>query len=370
VELTFGEGGNAVNAELSEFFDAFSRLSDAPTGSTERQEVIQQGHALATEFNDLAARLAASQREADTQVRATVDSINGLATKIAGLNEALSRIARGSPEALPLQDQVRQAVDELAKLATTEAIERPDGGFDVAIGNGRPLVVGSHRYAIAAVSQPVTGLADVVASDGSVLTGYLSGGRIAGFLHARDTSIPGYRVMLDELAYTVATEVNSLHTAGYDSTGTAGLSFFQPLASSADAASLIAVNPALLAAGGESLGAASNDPLAVGDNGAARAVAALRDSRLLAGGTATLSDYWSRLVYQVGRDIRDARDEESARGELVRQVELLRDSVSGVSLDEEAADLLRFQRAYEANARYFRAVDDGLTTLMNMVGGV
>ena len=87
-----------------------------------------------------------------------------------------------------------------------------------------------------------------------------------------------------------------------------------------------------------------------------------------AANTATFTDAWSRIVYRVGRDLHAASDEQQLRGEVLRQIEIMRESTSGVSMDEEAANLMRFQRAYEANARYFQVVDDALETLMQMVG--
>jgi flagellar hook-associated protein 1 FlgK len=216
--------------------------------------------------------------------------------------------------------------------------------------------------------RPGTGHAEVLAADGTVITNQIPSGALAGMIRARDSLIPDYRASLDELAYTIAEQVNTIHEAGYDGSGTAGQPFFQPLATSTNAARLIAVNPALLAPGGGALVVASADPAAAGDNAAARALAALRDSRVLTAGTATVGDFWSRIVYRVGRDLQAARDEQKTRSELVRQLEVLRDSASGVSLDEEAANLMRFQRAYEANARYFQAVDQSLATLLGIVG--
>jgi flagellar hook-associated protein 1 FlgK len=354
VELAIGDGSNTLSARMTEFFDSFSRLADAPTSSTARQEVLLQGNAVASSFNELSARFVESQRQADTQVSATVDDINALATKIAGFNHTLSQIDRTSPQSLHLRDQVRDAVEQLTQLSSVEAVEREDGGFDVAIGSGRALVIGDNVHAVGTVARPVTGLLDVVAEDGTVITGEITSGKIAGYTHARDTLIPGYQSSLDELAYTFATQVNTIHTAGFDSTGTAGVPFYQTLGSSAGAARAITMNPALQGTGGEALVAASNDATAVGDNGAARAVAALRDLRVLSGNTAT-------------RDSQAAQDEQASRTEMVRQLQVLRDGVSGVSMDEEAANLMRFQRAYEANARYFSTVNDTLTTLLNMV---
>ncbi len=86
------------------------------------------------------------------------------------------------------------------------------------------------------------------------------------------------------------------------------------------------------------------------------------------GNTATLLEGWSRFVYRVGRDTQSAIDGQSSRAAVVRQVDALRDSVSGVSLDEEAMMMMRYQRAYEANARYFRVIDEALETLFAAVG--
>jgi flagellar hook-associated protein 1 FlgK len=85
------------------------------------------------------------------------------------------------------------------------------------------------------------------------------------------------------------------------------------------------------------------------------------------GSTATMHDAWGRLVYQAGTDTQVARQEQRSRGEIILQVEALRDSISGVSLDEEAANMIKFQRAYEANARFFTTVDQSIETLLNMV---
>lgn len=369
VEAAVDEDTNSLSQRLTEFFDSFSRLADTPTSATARQEVIIQGQELSRAFNDLSNRFEAAQANSDEQVRDTVDRINTLAEKIRGFNHTLSGVDQSSPEALHLQDQARLAVEELTKLANVEVIERSDGGYDVGIGGGRPLVVGSEGFPLTTANRAVTGFADVKAADGTVITGAITGGQLAGYIDARDNVVPGYQDSLDELAYSVVSEVNALHTTGFDASGTAGQVFFQALGSSADAAELMAMNANLTATGGEALVAASGVATAVGNNDTARALASLRDQRVLAGNTASFSDYWSRIVFRVGRDSQTARQEDGNRNELLRQLQSLRDGISGVSMDEEAANLMRFQRAYEANARYFQTVDATLSTLMNLVQG-
>jgi flagellar hook-associated protein 1 len=120
----------------------------------------------------------------------------------------------------------------------------------------------------------------------------------------------------------------------------------------------VAADPRLVAAAGVANG---------GDNQGARAIAALREQGVLNGNTATLSDAWGQLVYRVARDTKGATDESASRKAIVDQVDALRDQVSGVSLDEEAMHLLKFQRAYEANARFFSVIDQTIGILLETV---
>jgi flagellar hook-associated protein 1 FlgK len=87
----------------------------------------------------------------------------------------------------------------------------------------------------------------------------------------------------------------------------------------------------------------------------------------MSGGTATAAEAWSNLVYQVGSDLSSAQATSTTREAVVRQLQQMRDQASGVSLDEEASTMLKFQRAYEASARFFTTVNSTLDTLMGMV---
>ena len=187
---------------------------------------------------------------------------------------------------------------------------------------------------------------------------------MAGLVAARDVNIPGYRSALDTMAYEVVQQVNTLHDAGFTLGGTDAPPFFQPLGAVAGAAAQIAVDPTVAA--NASLIAAGSVAATPGDNGTARALAALRDARVLSGNSATFTGFYTDLVYDVGQDRSVAVSEGAVRAEVVQQIENLRDGVSGVSLDEEAASMMRFQRAYEANARFFTTVNQTLDVLLNL----
>lgn len=364
VEVTVGTAGASLDAALDDFFDAFATLADTPTSATARQEVVLQGGALARAFADVADRLRSARRDADLQVRSSVEEVNQLSDRIAALNAQLAGTSAATPEGAHLRDEINRAVEELSGHVGINAIERPDGGFDIDFANGRPLVIGERAYAVT-VSEDAAGFARIT-TGGVDVTANLVTGKIGGLLAVRDTSLPSYLGGLDQLAFDVAGEVNALHQSGFDAAGAPGQAFFQPVAL-AGAASALTMNAALTAAGGGALVAASGTAGVAGDTSVARALAALRTAPIAGGGAATPSEAWGQIVYGVGRDRAAARGSEQTQSEVLRQLQNLQDSVSGVSLDEEAADMLRFERGYQANARFFTAVDQLLDTLIAMV---
>jgi flagellar hook-associated protein 1 FlgK len=316
-------------------------------------------------FQETSVRLVDTRRAADTRARETVTAVNELAQQIADLNLAFGSAPPGAG-GLHLTDQQSALVRQLSELVDVDVLERPGGGMDITFGNGRALVVGDRSYAIEAQPTAPSGLSQFM-SGGHDVTAEITGGRLGGMITARDTLIPDYQTRLDTLAAAVVQQVNGVHAAGYDLQGNTGTDFFQfttPPVGVAGAAFAIQVNPAVAADGSLIAAAAINQP---GDNVAARNMAALRDARVLDGGTATLVDGWSQMVYRVGRDVRNAQDARDNRHAIVEQVDALRDQVAGVSLDEEAAQLLKFQRAYEATAKYFTVIDDTIDTLMSLV---
>ena len=361
VETSLGAAGTSVDHDLTAFFDAFATLAQDPTSATARQGVLLKGSLLARGFHDVSARLDDAARAADGQVRDSVTEINTLASKIAVLNSAIGRTAGADAETL--KDQLGVALKSLAGLTTTAVLTRADGSIDVTIAGGRPIVLGDTAYALGVTSVGPGGLASVTIG-GTDVTSQLNDGKLGGLLYARDTLIPGYKTQLDQLAFSVTQQVNTAHQAGYNLNGTTGTNFFTPQGAAPGAAAAFGVDPAVAADG--SLIAASAT-VAIGGNQTAQAIAALRDARLAGSGTSTFTQAWSHLVYEVGSDAQTALAAQKSRQAIVSTLTRLRDSVSGVSLDEEAGTMLKFQRAYEANAKYFTVVSGMLDTLMGMV---
>jgi flagellar hook-associated protein 1 len=369
IEVEMGRPGESIDARLSEFFDSAARLSADPTSTPARQDFLLTGERLANAFRDMAGRLSNGRQSSDQAVRGSVDQINTLAGRVAALNTSLAGLPAGSASAMPLRDEQKTILDQLSELVDVGTIERADGGVDLTIGNGRPLVLGGESMPLEARARLVAGVPDGMTelySGDYAITTEVSGGRLAGQLEVRDRFLVDYQTTLDDLAFGVATEVNRVHQLGFDAAGTAGVAFFTTTATATGAAAALNVNANV--AGHPELVAASGDPLAAGDNQNARALANLRDLRVMNGGQATFGQAWAQLIYRVGTDTQSAQQGQQSRAEIVRQIEAMSDAVSGVSLDEEAMMMLRFQRAYEANARFFRAIDESIDTLFQALG--
>ena len=362
VESSIGATGSSIDGALSALFGSFATLSVDPQSSVKREGVRLQAGRLANSFNELAGRFDASRHESDASVRQSIPEVNALSARIAQLNQRIGD-ANGV-ETASLKDDLDLSVQKLAKLTRISAITQPQGTVDVTTGAGRALVIGTSSYALTVSSAPATGLAEI-RSGGVDITRELKDGSIGGLLDIRDTTVPKYQARLDQLAYDVAQQVNTVHASGYDGSGTAGGAFFQPIASVSGAATVFKVDPAIAADASKIAASATGER---GDNGTAVALAALRDANVSNGGTATFVGSWSQLVNQIATDGADALNSLKTRGAVVTSIQRLRDSADGVSLDEEAGRLLQYQRAYEANAKFFSVVDSTLSTLLATFG--
>ena len=213
------------------------------------------------------------------------------------------------------------------------------------------------RQALTTQTNPNTTHQDVYAN-GRNITSNIVGGALGGQIQARDQAIPNVLAQLDTLAYSVETSVNTQSKAGFDANGNAGVNFFAQPAALAGAASTITV-----AIGDPKLVAASSDG-SIGSNGNARALANLQNQANVNGQTPF--NYYSNAVFQLGNQVSQAQNEQTAVGLVQQQLSDQRGSISGVSLDEEAANLIKYQSAYQASANVVNVINTLLTATLNM----
>jgi flagellar hook-associated protein 1 FlgK len=239
-------------------------------------------------------------------------------------------------------------------------------------------VIGSTAFTLAASPDPDNAnLSRIEWSDGRAFN--VERGELAALLNARDEEIPALLQGLDDLANTLLVQVNALHNAGFGLTGASGLDFFSAAVPDPPVLGSIArsfqVNAGV--AGPEDIAATAPDPATPGidpgnpgDGSQAGLIAGLRTALLMGAGTRTLGSFYTDQVTTLGQDIRRATSDAGAHSLVVANLDAQRESVSGVSLDEEAANLVKSQRAYEAAARLMTALDEMVDRIINGLGRV
>jgi flagellar hook-associated protein 1 FlgK len=351
---------DGLGRALSDFFDGVSRLSARPEDMAVRLEVVAHAEELTSAFHGIDERLDAARKDADRRIVDTVAEINSLSERIAELNREIVATEAGRVEASGARDERDRLIGELAELVDISVATSEDGALQVSLaGTGDPLVVDARAFPLEARPDGARGgLASVRAERSGVMVDVsdrITGGKLGGLLQLRDVTLTGYGQALDDLAASLITEVNAVHRSGFDLNGNAGGALFEPDPPGTGAAAAIQVSAAILADPGALAASADASP---GDNGAALALAALREQPVAALGGSTFAAAHGDLVARMGLDAASAATHRESSGLFLASLESQRDSVAGVSLDEEAADLMRFQRSYEAAARFLRAVDE------------
>jgi len=363
VEIVFDETtGFGLNQTMGEFFNAWQDLANNPGGHTERQMLVAKSEIMAETFNKISSDLNRLQNDLDNNIEREVVEINTIAGQISDLNVKISDIEKSGQNANDLRDKRDLYLKELSSMVDISTFEGNDGQVTVLVGNGKPLVQPPYSLSLSTVTN-VSGHEDVVwvDRDGNNIdiTNDISGGKIKGWLEVRDVSIEDYKTRLDNLASSMIAEVNNLHALGFDLNGVAGGAFF-----TGATASDIAVDTNIVS--NVNLIAASITG-APGDNSNAIAIANLQNSLLMSGGTANYDDFYNSLVSDVGIAVQSAQTNCDHQTEMVSSLDNYRESISGVSLDEEMVNLVKFQHAYDAAAKLITAVDEMMNTVMNMV---
>lgn len=355
LETTFTvQEGAGIPEALDRFFGAFSEASVAPNSPVFRQTILQRSRDLAARFQEASTGLSEAARNTGSAIQGSVDKINALAARITEINVARrnnyeARNEPGSDAAL------HQALEQLAEVADFSLLEHPDGTVSVHLGGQSILAIGDRYYPVTA---DVSGAAATIRdADGTDITGRLRSGSLGALIDFRNNLVPSYQGELDALAVGIATQVNGALSTGLDRNGfppTIDLFAFTgpPGASTLAVSGIVGDQIAL---------AASTAP---GGNGNAIAIAQMAESAALAG--LTYRDYYSRTASEIGRGIAANGQNADAHEMLLTQARALRADLSGVSLDEEAAKLIEFQRAYQAAAQMFRIVDEMTQMLLNI----
>lgn len=355
---TTGVGSNAgtgLAASLDDFFNSFQSFASRPTDDGERETLLQKAAILTDRFQLADTRLAQVQSDLNSAAAIDVAEVNRRLTAIAELNAQIGRFEVNAPgSAVDLRDQRQAQIEALSAKLPVEVRNS---------SNGEVQIVAKDTNGSDTLLVDLTAVTGKIAFDGTRITAGdaavqldPSSGSIKGAIAARDGAVQTLRNDLDQLARQLVTSVNS----AYNPTQRTG-DFFKSNGTSAGSISVVnTVTASTLKA---------NDSGVAGDNSIALAVAQLADHQFsTADGDhidGTFSSHFSNSVSKLGQALSSANSRVDDQSNIEQLVRTQRDGVSGVSLDEEMADLMKYQRAFQASSRVFTVMDDLLDVVVN-----
>lgn len=353
IEGLFNEPSDTgVSARLNALFNAFEELATRPDSLAARQQVLQSARALTETLRTLHRNLTTLEDQLQSRMVSTIEQANQLAQQVARLNEQIRSAYSSGGESGDLLDQRDRLVAQLSELVGARAHYNNDGSVMLFV-DGHTLVQDGTAFALPTQIDLANRALDSTPTDIRISSGQLRG------LMDSVAQLQRYRADLNTFANTLITQVNALHSTGFGLDNNTGYLFFSGTdASNIDLHADVS-DPNHIAAS-----AVSGAP---GNNGVAQALANLRNAPQATLGGQSLTQYYRTLIGGIGNDTQVSRNRAESQQLTVEHLYALRESVSGVSLDEEAANLVRFQRGYQAAAKVVSTFDSLLQDLLQFV---
>jgi flagellar hook-associated protein 1 FlgK len=378
-------GTSGIATTLSNLFQSFSAWGQTPTDPTAQQGVIDSASTLATSFNQAATGLANLSQTTDQQLQQTVSQVNQLAGQLQTDNQ---QIMQGNQNDAGLDAQVHSTLEQLSQYVNFTATKQSDGTQTVLIDGQTPLVIGGQQYNLSfSLAQPASPPpvnpngpphARILSSDGTDITSQTTSGQLGALVNLRNTVLPTYMGDssqtgdLNTMAKQFADRVNQQLTSGNISDGPPpqpGVPLFTyDSTSNTNIAQSLAVNPDITPS---QLAAIAPGPPEV-SNGVPLALAQLANPSNAADqiNGESYTAFYGGMAARVGSALSDATNQQTVQQSAVAQAQNLRQQTSGVNLDEEAATLVEFQRAYQANSQLITILNQITQDTINILGAV
>ena len=375
LEETFNEQSvEGFNSSLTSFFNSFRELSTNPESMPRRTQVKAAAETLVRDIHSVNTQLEEISGDVNSQMEISVNEINALTDEVAHLNTQIQKVEISGGWANDERDRRDLLIKKLGEVIDIKWAEGEDSTVTVSTAGDALLVVGSQANHLDAVSTPATdtkreGDRDIVFyhhdfAEPMVITDRISGGRLGGVIDVRNNELAEMRNNMDQLAYTVSQEVNRSHAQGFNAYNQTNVDFFEPVSEVRGAAEYISLNSDIMGDAGRI--SAGRDPNRPGDNRVAVEIAELQFGTPIFDGAMSLNDFYNGMVGQLGIKAQAVNREVEVQGHLVGQLDKLRESISGVSLDEEAARMIEMQKHFDASARLIRTADEVLETVINL----
>ncbi len=362
------------NASMTSFFNAFRELSTNPESMPRRTAVRAAGETLVNDFHNIHSQLEEVGKDVNSQLQISVHDINSMTEEIASLNKQVQEVEISGGWANDERDRRDLLLKKLGEEVDIKWSEGEDSTVTVSTAKDALLVVGGEANHLEAVSTPARegkgeGDYDIVFyhhdyAEPLVLTDRIQGGRLGGLLSVRSGELNGLKHDMDNLAYTIASEVNGMHAQGFNAYNQTGVNFFEPLNGANGAAQYLSMNQDIKVDSGRI--SAGRDPNRPGDNRVAVEIAELQYGKPVFDGSLTLDEFYNGIVGELGIKTQAANRKAEVQKNVVDQLSNLRESISGVSLDEEAAKMIEMQKQFDAAARLIRTADEILETVINI----
>ncbi len=352
---TSGANPGGLGDQLNTFWDSLNQLAATPANDSVRAGVLSAANSLAASFNQASTQLGAVTASLNQQVSVSVSQINALTQTIANLNHQIQS-ENPSGDAGVLEDQRQQNILQLSKLIGVNEIQTEGNGLTLATPDGSVLVSGDVAVPLSTTN---VGGSQHVLSGSADITSTIHGGSLAGSLGVLTVALPNVQSALDTLAHSVATQVNAVQTTGSDETGATGGPIFaipSTVAGSAAAISVAISDPKQIAAA-----AAGSGP---GDNWNAQALANLANQQIVSG--STTSEYYAAFESNLGGAVQSAGVQNTALSASLAQLTSQRNSLSGVSQNDEAANLQNYERSFQAASKIFSILDTLMGSALNL----
>jgi flagellar hook-associated protein 1 FlgK len=353
-----------LSALLGQYWAAWQNVANSPEDTATRQALVEAASGLATGLNTLSSQLSTFQSQTAQSAQLTVGEINSDAADLTSLNVSIFNAVAGGNAPNDLMDQRDQILDKLSQLGNVSTTDNGDGTIKVTF-DGVTLVDGQTQRSIAESGGTIANDAPTP----ETATVGATNGKLGALIALRDTTLPSYRSQLDTVASTLITQTNALQAGGVDAngvtqTGGVGLdgSTGKPFFSGTNASDIA------VAVTAQQVAAASTAGLPGDNTNALRIAAMANDTTLAPLGGASIDGAYSQLVTTIGSDSADAQRAVTNATVLVDSLTNRRESVSGVSLDEEMTNLIRYQQGYSAAARALTSLDDAIELLITRTG--
>jgi len=385
--------GDGLQDVMNQFWDSWQELSKSPESLTTRALVRQRGQAFTYYVNHIGSQMDKLQSDLNSEIQVRVDEVNGITEGIAQINKQIASQEINGDSANDYRDKRNVLLDRLSKICDAQPIEMQDGQIDVTLGGYYLVQKGTSRNlyveANAKNGEFFYPMLEDTNIEINIKSGILKGllesrGEVSG---VKDTTIPSgniptsknivsdFKIRLNDMVNKMVEEVNSLQIKGKALDGQPGVAFFDLIDTRYPMVmGNLRLSDSLLSDKGLNNITAS-ESTAKGDNSIAKEIANLRnfrDPNFLQNttGAVNIDEYYRAIILDIGNGGFEANTVAENQSKLVQSVEGQRSAISGVSMDEEMSNMMKFKFAYDGSAKVLNIIDSMMQTIILSMGQV